>query len=66
MKKTIFALSLVALLTVVPATAQDFSMYVALGDSTTAGFASGSLMNWYQERSYPAIINQLASGRDFE
>ncbi len=59
MKKIIFATCLVALLTATPALAQaDFSNYVALGDSLTAGFASGSLMSWYQMRSYPAILAQ--------
>jgi len=67
MKKTIFAVSLVALLTVAPAVAQvDFSNYVALGDSFTVGFASASMMNWYQDRSYPAILVQQAGEDDFE
>jgi lysophospholipase L1-like esterase len=67
MKTTIFALCLVALLAAAPAMAQaDFSMYVALGDSWTAGFASGSLMDWYQDRSYPAVISALEAGTTFE
>lgn len=67
MKKTIFALSLVALLAAAPTMAQvDLSMYVALGDSMTAGLASGSLMDWYQDRSYPAVLANLATDRDFE
>jgi len=67
MKKTIFAVSLVALLAVAPAMAQvDFSNYVALGDSFTVGFASASMMNWYQDRSYPAILVQQAGEDDFE
>jgi hypothetical protein len=68
MKKTIFALSLVALLAAAPAMAQvDLSMYVALGDNMTAGFASGSLMDWYQDRSYPALLFEVGSDRgDFE
>ena len=57
MKTTILAACLVALLAATPAMAQaDFTMYAALGDSVTAGFASGSLMDWYQDRSYPAVI----------
>jgi len=67
MKKTVFAISLVALLAVAPAMAQvDLSNYVALGDSMTAGFASASMMNWYQDRSYPAVLAQQAGGSDFE
>ena len=67
MKKTVFAISLVALLAVAPAMAQvDFSNYVALGDSMTAGFASASMMNWYQDRSYPAVLAQQAGVPDFE
>jgi hypothetical protein len=67
MKKTIFAFCLVALLGAPSAMAQaDFGMYVALGDSYTAGFASGSLMDWYQERSFPAVIAQQETGTTFE
>jgi len=36
--------------------AADFSKYVAMGDSLTAGFASGGLMVNYQKDSYPAIL----------
>lgn len=67
MKKMIFAASLVALLAAAPSTAQvDFTTYVALGDSTTAGFASASMMDWYQDRSYPAILAQQAGTALFE
>ncbi len=66
MKKTVFAISLVALLAAAPTMAQvDLSNYVALGDSMTVGFASASMMAWYQDRSYPAILAQQA-GTDFE
>ena len=66
MKKTVFAISLVALLAAAPTMAQiDLSNYVALGDSMTVGFASASMMDWYQDRSYPAILAQQA-GTDFE
>ncbi len=34
----------------------DFSKYVAVGDSLTAGFASGGLMVNYQRDSFPAIL----------
>jgi len=67
MKKTILAASLVALLMAAPAMAQvDFTNYVALGDSITAGFASASMMNWYQDRSYPAVLAQQAGAALFE
>jgi lysophospholipase L1-like esterase len=67
MKKTIFATCLVAFLAAVPATAQvDLSNYVALGDSMTAGFASASMMDWYQDRSYPAILAQQGGAGTFE
>jgi len=40
-----------------PAGAQvDFRTYVALGDSLTAGFSSGSLVVTHQESSYPALL----------
>ena len=67
MKKTVFAISLVALLAVAPAMAQvDLSNYVALGDSMTAGFASASMMDWYQDRSYPAVLARQAGASTFE
>jgi lysophospholipase L1-like esterase len=67
MKKTIFATCLVALLAAAPAAAQvDFTNYVALGDSLSAGFVSGSLMNWYQERSFPAVLAAQAGAAVFE
>jgi lysophospholipase L1-like esterase len=67
MKKKIFATCLVALLAAAPAVAQvDFTSYVALGDSLTAGFASGSFMDWYQERSYPAVLAHQAGAPVFE
>ena len=67
MKKTTFVFSLMAFLAAAPAMAQvDFSRYVALGDSLTAGFASGSLMDFYQERSYPAVLAAQAGISDFE
>ncbi len=65
MKKTIFALSLVALLAAAPATAQvDLTNYVALGDSMSAGFASASMMDWYQDRSLPGGPGAASRRRD--
>lgn len=40
----------------------DFTRYVAVGNSLTAGYASGSLCRSGQESSYPAILaNQFAA-----
>jgi len=67
MRKTAFVFCLMAFLAATPAMAQvDFSRYVALGDSFTAGFASGSLMDFYQERSYPAVLAAQAGADTFE
>lgn len=41
----------------------NFTRYVALGDSLTAGFVSGSLVQNYQRNSYPALIHRQATGR---
>ncbi|MCU0305247.1 MAG: SGNH/GDSL hydrolase family protein [Thermoanaerobaculales bacterium] len=66
MKRTLLVLCAAALLAS-PALAQvDFTRYVALGDSLTAGFASGSLMDYYQERSYPALIADQAGVGTFQ
>lgn len=67
MKKFIFVLTLAALLGALPASAQvDFTRYVALGDSLTAGFVSGGLVQYYQEHSYPAYLAQQAGAPVFE
>ncbi len=44
----------------------DLSMYVALGDSLTAGYASGGLAQFYQQGSYPALFAERAGITDFE
>jgi lysophospholipase L1-like esterase len=41
----------------------NFSTYVAMGDSLTAGFSSGSLEQKYQVNSYPALIYREATGK---
>jgi phospholipase/lecithinase/hemolysin len=48
--------------------AADFTNYVAAGDSLTAGFQSGSLIDLSQKHSYPSIIDAQATGGtgDFE
>jgi lysophospholipase L1-like esterase len=40
----------------------NFQTYVALGDSLTAGFSSGSLVRTYQVNSYPALIFRQVNG----
>jgi lysophospholipase L1-like esterase len=67
MKKTILVTALAVLLTAGMAGAQvDFSNYVALGDSLTAGYASSGLVQFYQERSYPALLATQAGAPAFE
>jgi lysophospholipase L1-like esterase len=41
----------------------DFARYVALGDSLTAGFNSGSLVRTFQVNSYPSLIFRQATGQ---
>lgn len=67
MKKTTFIAfaSTLALLAAGPAAAQ-FDKYVALGDSLTAGFESGCLVERNQVNSYPAQIARALSISDFE
>lgn len=67
MKRIAASLGLLALLGVVPASAQvSFERYVALGDSLTAGYVSGGLTQYYQERSYPAMLAMQAGTPDFQ
>jgi lysophospholipase L1-like esterase len=40
----------------------DFTRYVALGDSLTAGFWSGGLVSTVQVNSYPALLDRQATG----
>jgi lysophospholipase L1-like esterase len=55
--RKLFAAGLAALLLAGGAAAQvDLSRYVAVGDSLTAGYASGGLAQLYQDDSYPAIL----------
>lgn len=42
----------------------DFSRYVALGDSLTAGFESGGLAVSSQSHSYPLVLHLQATGND--
>jgi lysophospholipase L1-like esterase len=67
MKKTLLTTALVVLLSAGIAGAQaDFSTYVALGDSLTAGFASNGLVQFYQEHSYPALLAEQAGTANFQ
>ncbi|HOC43460.1 MAG TPA: SGNH/GDSL hydrolase family protein [Thermoanaerobaculales bacterium] len=67
MKKIVLAVSVVALLGALPASAQlDLSRYVALGDSLTAGFTSNGLVDCYQMHSYPAVLASQAGAATFE
>lgn len=61
-------LGLVVALAAAGASAQvDFSKYVAIGDSLTAGYASGGLTKYYQDHSYPLIIaRQAGVGASFQ
>jgi lysophospholipase L1-like esterase len=55
------------LLPAAPARAQaSFSTYVALGDSLTAGFSDGSLVETHQRVSYPALLATQAGVTAFE
>ncbi len=67
MKKIIIASCAALLLAALPAFADvDMTRYLALGDSLTAGFASGGLTQYYQERSYPAMLAGVAGAPDFQ
>ncbi len=73
MKQRMTLLALVVLLAALPIQAAsvdtglaDFSTYVAIGDSLTAGFASGGLAMEYQEGSYPALIARQLGIEDFQ
>jgi len=64
LKTVLLALAL-AVATAAAAVAQvDFTRYVAIGDSLTAGFMSGGLVQSSQVNSYPALIHRQATGGD--
>lgn len=66
--KTLLGALTLALLVPAAALAQpdtgsaNFTRYVAIGDSLTAGFQSGSLVVTGQQNSYPALIYRQATG----
>lgn len=43
-----------------------FTNYVAVGDSLTAGYMSGSLVETHQVNSYPALIARQGGAKDFQ
>jgi len=75
MYRTSATVSLLALVLLVPGAAlavntgsADFTNYVSAGDSLTAGFMSGSLIDTSQKHDYPSIIasQATAGAADFE
>jgi lysophospholipase L1-like esterase len=60
------SLSAVLLAAGAAARAQEFTKYVALGDSITAGFQGACLVARHQNASYPAIVAQQLGVTDFE
>lgn len=63
----VFIVVLAALLLPVAALAQpNFTTYVSMGDSLTAGFSSGSLVVTYQATSYPALLAKSFGVSDFQ
>ncbi len=67
---TIFTLVLLAALAGIPAKAQvdtgsaNFSNYVAVGDSLTAGIVSGGWLDKFQRNSFSALLHRQATGTD--
>ena len=73
MYRTTALVSLLALVLLVPGAAlavntgsADFTNYVSAGDSLTAGFMSGSLIDTSQLHDYPSIVATQAGVSDFE
>jgi len=65
--KRILAIAVAAVvLAAVPAGAVDFTTYVALGDSLTAGYSQGGLVQTYQEYSYPKLLADQIGATVFE
>ncbi|HEY2943311.1 MAG TPA: hypothetical protein VGN09_12830, partial [Vicinamibacteria bacterium] len=65
--RTAVLLFLAAFFAAAPVGAQtNFSIYVALGDSLTAGISNGALVETHQRRSYPALIAAQAGVSAFE
>jgi lysophospholipase L1-like esterase len=56
----------IALVGVIASAQVSFSKYVAIGDSLTAGYASGALTEYYQDYSFPAILAKQFGISDFQ
>src|SRR6267378_3009966 len=66
-RRAVLLLIAVAVLAAAPAGAQtNFTTYVALGDSLTAGMSNGTLVETHQRRSYPALLAAQAGVSAFE
>ncbi len=63
MKKIIF---LVLIFSLAIFTFGQYNKYVAVGDSLTAGYMSGGLVETFQKNSYPALIARQIGISDFE
>ncbi|HEY2797141.1 MAG TPA: SGNH/GDSL hydrolase family protein [Thermoanaerobaculia bacterium] len=61
-----FGFALAVSLLAAPLRAQTFQKYVALGDSLTAGWQSGCLVQRNQQMSYPAVLAQTLGVADFQ
>lgn len=66
----LFAIALLLCAIAVPSFAArgtaDFTRYVALGDSLTAGVVNGSLLDKHQRISFPALLARQAHTPDFQ
>ncbi len=64
--RTLIVLSVALLLASTASAQANFTKYVAIGDSLTAGFLNGGLIDEAQERSYPALLARQAGVGDFQ
>jgi lysophospholipase L1-like esterase len=66
-RRAVLLLIALAVLAAAPAGAQtNFTIYVAFGDSLTAGMSNGALVETHQRRSYPALLAAQAGASGFE
>lgn len=56
MRRYAASIAIAGMMISLPAGAVDFSRYVSIGDSLTAGYISGGLVETTQRRDYPALI----------
>jgi hypothetical protein len=64
--RSVSLVAALALLAAAPAAAQTFSQYAALGDSLTAGWQSGCLVQRNQVNSFPAVLARTLLVPDFQ